>query len=48
MIWTFIKLSDMMWTVITLLDMIWTMLLQSVAMIGNVLPISGHTILIVH
>lgn len=47
MIWTFIKLPDMMWTVITLLDMIWTVL-QSVAMIGNVPPISGHTILIVH
>lgn len=37
----------MMWAVITLLDMIWTVL-QSVTMIGNVLPISGHTIMIVH
>lgn len=47
MIWTFIKLPDMIRTVITLLDIIWTVL-QSVAMIGNVPPISGHTILIVH
>lgn len=38
----------MMWAVITLLDMIWTVLQSGQAMIGNVLPISGHTIMIVH
>lgn len=48
MIWTFIKTArhDVGSYNITI-NMIWTVL-QSVAMIGNVLPISGHTIMIVH